>query len=161
MIFYIDALKLSREQKDRLLECMRKLYLDVLKVDPFKGWLVNADQEQLIWVEQYLKNKLGFVNRLVGKDLLLRDMQSYLDVLYLIDEPTWKLNIAQMKKAWSQKKLRHSGRDKKQYNFNMKNDISDLLDILCNHEKISKGDLIEALIREKYYHFSSIEKASL
>ncbi len=55
-----------------------------------------------------------------------------------------------MKKAWSQKCFRDNRVGKKQYSFNMSNDISALLDELCKKEKLTKGELIEDMIRRKH-----------
>jgi hypothetical protein len=151
IIYYIDALNIDKGMKSQLISILANDAKIIMQEKSLIPWINKDDMEaHLSWVEHYLRENLKTKKILTSKDALIYEIQSFFDTLSACNKIEYRYHISAMKKAWSQKCFRDNRVGKKQYSFNMSNDISALLDELCKKEKLTKGELIEDMIRRKH-----------
>lgn len=151
IIYYIDALNINKAMKSHLISMLANDAKTIMQEKSLLSWFNKDDMEaHLSWVDNYLRTSLGANKILTSKETLTHEIQSFFDTLFACNKIECRYHISAMKKAWSQKCFRDNRIGKKQYSFNMSNDISALLDELCKKEKLTKGELIEDMIRRKH-----------
>jgi hypothetical protein len=151
IVYYIDALSIDKAIKSKLISILAYDAKTTMQEKSLISWINKDDMENhLSWIEHYLRENIKTNKILTSKDTLIYEIQSFFDILLACNKIEYRYHISAMKKAWSQKCFRDNRVGKKQYSFNMSNDISALLDELCKKEKLTKGELIEEMIRRKH-----------
>ena len=151
IVYYIDYLNTNKVTKSQLISTLANDAKIIMQEKSLTPWINKDDMEaHLSWVDHYLRENLEAKKILTSKDTLTYEIQSFFDILLACNKIEYRYHISAMKKAWSQKCFRDNRVGKKQYSFNMSNDISALLDELCKKEKLTKGELIESMIRSKH-----------
>jgi len=147
-IFLFDILDLSKQQKESWLARMKVEWAQVRTPDSLTRWLKRSDQKQLEWALTYLVNhgQPSIFTPFVNKDYFAAILTSF-DRMFVEDNYRAELFILKMRKTWSQKKYRDSGKAKKAYYLSLSKDTRLMLDQLARQQGISSSEVVESLIR--------------
>ncbi|HGO5293554.1 TPA: hypothetical protein ACK210_003285 [Photobacterium damselae subsp. damselae] len=155
VVNFINEVNLVKKHKIIFMKKLISEYSKIYKDDSIELWIDKNHKDKIIpWAFNYIKkeidedieNKLFNISSLSDKhDLILSFFDSCEDVIYK------KYHISNMKKAWNQKKLREKNKDRKAYSFVMDKDIHKKLDFLSDLCGKTKNEVVQELIKEKYY----------
>ena len=150
IILFLDSTYCARELKNKLLLSILNEY-NLYKSNNLLGkWLNKNNNEQVIWSDNYFRNKVGFQHA-----LSLTSDQIYYEIKYHFY--FWKISYAEkelfvikLKKAWSQAKFRGLDNRKKPFNIVMDKSVKDKLDFLSNSQNRPRNEIVEELINTAY-----------
>ncbi|WP_274020759.1 hypothetical protein [Vibrio parahaemolyticus] len=119
-----------------------------------REWLNKNDQIQILWVLEYLNDKieLGYVS--VWNTTNTND--HYLSIIwffcinFLVNPDGSELIIRKMKSAWSQKKFRDKNSDYKPYSISMNKETKKQLTWLVKQEEKNIQQVIQKIINDAY-----------
>lgn len=118
-------------------------------------WIDKNNHEQVEWAYHYIKKHITFSILNFSK---INDY--YLYVIGEIDafnlgQPTEKiLFLDKMRRAWSQKKFRDEGKNKKPYHLPLTKEAHKQLEFLSKILNKSTAQVLESIIRDKYQEYS-------
>ncbi len=148
----IDVWSVSREEKILLLLEKKNEWTQYKTSEKQIKWLNPTDNDQLVWAWEYLEKQ--------RKHLLIpkpADTNEYHGaVLAAFDELSYghpsdkRLFMEQMKRTWSQKKFRDSGKAKKPYYLPLTIKTREKLEWLAENSGQKPAEILEQLIHEKY-----------
>lgn len=125
------------------------------------AWLDKSNKIQLIWSWEYLnkfyKNINPFHPPQNNEELYSAILASFDNQSYGIPSDK-KLFIDRMKKTWSQKKFRDSGKAKKNYHIPLTKSAQSQLEKLAELKNKSKENVLEELICREYESINLDEK---
>ncbi|WP_058120036.1 hypothetical protein [Photobacterium kishitanii] len=155
VVSFIKEVNLLKPHKIIFMKKLISEYSKIYKSDMIELWINKNHKDKIIpWAFDYIKKEIDKdiednlfnISSLPDKhDLILSFFDSCEDVIYK------KYHISNMKKAWNQKKLREKNKERKAYSFVMDKDIHKKLDFLSDLCGKTKNEVVQELIKEKYY----------
>lgn len=153
-ILSFDLLNISLKIKEDHLSLKKNEWSTILADKKHSNWLKKGEKGQIEWAWDYLivhaKNAIAFftTNPDEYHDAILATFDKMLYLGEHID--TRKVFIDRMKKAWSQKKFRDSGKAKKPYHLPLTEPTKKKLDELAKLNDMKEAAFLEELIKETY-----------
>lgn len=152
IICIINRIQFSKQIKMNFVNSLINFSADVMKKREIQSWLAKDQENKIPWLNNYLThNQIGYIplviNETSGHE---NDLISFFDVLSIFNIDKYKLLVANLKKAWSQKIFREKNKNNKQYSINMSSDIGSILDQISIRRNENKNAIVEALIRAEY-----------
>ncbi|EHU5196862.1 hypothetical protein KY955_002321 [Vibrio vulnificus] len=159
IIEFLDKSYLPLASKQSLLEYFKAQSSQLFTAGKFT-WITREDNEcyqQYEWACDYItKNKhfsipYWFIPApTTDRDMLEAAIAAF--DIWPVDSSTKQLFILRMRKAWSQKKHRASleKKNKQSYNFTLTTKVKKMLDRMADKEGLSRNEVLEKLIKDKY-----------
>ena len=161
--YIIDHIFQEKNRKIKIIERARLVWSDLYSQCTYTDWVNNADEKQVRWLKKYLEDKGVYISDIQGissseyfRSVLLASLD-FIDIKSFIledkkyKEPDSKKKfIDRMKRSWSQKVHRDSGRAKKKYHLPLVKNTRDRLRKMSMVENVSESDILEKLINEEY-----------
>lgn len=161
--YIIDCIFQEKNRKIKIIERARLVWSDLYNQCTYTDWVENADEKQVRWLKKYLEDKGVYISDIQGissteyfHSVLLASLD-FIDIKPFIledkkyKEPDSKKKfIDRMKRSWSQKVHRDSGRAKKQYHLPLAKNTRDRLRKISMIEGVSESGILEKLINEEY-----------
>lgn len=161
--YIIDCIFQEKNRKIKIIERARLVWSDLYNQCTYTDWVENADEKQVRWLKKYLEDKGVYISDIQGissteyfHSVLLASLD-FIDIKPFIledkkyKEPDSKKKfIDRMKRSWSQKVHRDSGRAKKQYHLPLAKNTRDRLRKMSMVEGVSESGILEKLINEEY-----------
>lgn len=161
--YIIDCIFQEKNRKIKIIERARLVWSDLYNQCTYTDWVENADEKQVRWLKKYLEDKGVYISDIQGissteyfHSVLLASLD-FIDIKPFIledkkyKEPDSKKKfIDRMKRSWSQKVHRDSGRAKKQYHLPLAKNTRDRLRKMSMVEGVSESGILEKLINEAY-----------
>ena len=152
IIKFFDRIILPSEEKIQILSEKKQEWARFKTPDSELKWLDINNSAQLNWAWTYLHKFLRSIqvpnpvtnDEFYGAILASFDRMSY---SHYADK---QLFIGKMKKTWSQKKFRDSGKAKKPYHLPLTQQAKKNLEELAQLYGVKSNDFLENLIRETY-----------
>ena len=161
--YVIDDVFQEKNKKIKIMERARLLWSDLYNQCTYTDWIKNADDKQVRWLKKYLEDKGMYISDIQGISsteyfhIVLLSALDFIDIKPFIlenkkyKEPDSKKKfIDRMKRSWSQKVHRDSGRAKKKYHLPLAKNTRDRLRKMSMVKKVSESDILERLINEEY-----------
>lgn len=161
--YVIDDVFQEKNKKIKIMERARLLWSDLYNQCTYTDWIKNADDKQVRWLKKYLEDKGMYISDIQGISsteyfhIVLLSALDFIDIKPFImenkkyKEPDSKKKfIDRMKRSWSQKVHRDSGRAKKKYHLPLAKNTRDRLRKMSMVEDVSESDILERLINEEY-----------
>ncbi len=152
IILAIDCWNATPAAKEQFLE-QQKLYWGRMRTpDKETKWLNPKDEVQLDWAWTYIVKgyKSSFIPMPVTPKERYAAILIALDRLSEGNAAEKRLFLDTMKKTWSQKKFRDSGKAKKPYHLPLTKSAKDQLDWLATQQGVSQTAILERLIQESF-----------
>lgn len=152
IIKYFDRLPLYREEKIQFLSDKKQEWARFKTPDADLKWIDINNTIQLNWAWTYLLK----LSRSVQVPNPVSNDEYYGAVLASFDAMSYgsyaekQLFISKMKKTWSQKKFRDSGKSKKPYHLPLTQQTKKRLDELAQLYGAKANEVLENLINEAY-----------
>ena len=161
--YTLDFIPQEKNKKIKIMERARFFWTDLYNQCTYTDWIKNADDKQVRWLKKYLEDKGMYISDIQGissteyfHSVLLASLD-FIDIKPFIledkkyKEPDSKKKfIDRMKRSWSQKVHRDSGRAKKKYHLPLAKNTRDRLRKMSMVEDVSESDILERLINEEY-----------
>lgn len=126
--------------------------------DAYFKWLDAEDaEEKREFFRNWLIKKDSFFYRTTSPFKSHEDLLHYFDAPFHLDETKKYLN-RYGKIAWNQNQRRENDKDRKQYNFVLRNTIIKKLKTLSDKHKLSRNEIIEILIESEAKHTTYIKE---
>lgn len=159
IITAIDIWETNKEEKINFLLQNKNEWSNYKTPDKEIKWLNSKDKDQIVWAWEYLeKHQKSF--RVPKPD----DMKECYDlVLASFDDLSYghpaakKLFLEQMKRTWSQKKFRDSGKAKKPYYLPLTIKTREKLEWLADNSGQKPAEILEQLIEESYSKYTKTQ----
>ncbi|WP_318478847.1 hypothetical protein [Photobacterium leiognathi] len=159
IIDYLDKSFIPLASKLSLLEHFKAEAGSLFSIGKFT-WMNRKDNElyqQYAWAYNYITNNKEysipswFIPTPTTEREMLDAAIAAFDI-WPVDSSTKQLFILRMRKAWSQKKHRASLEKKKKqsYNFTLTTKVKKMLDRMADRDGLSRNEVLEKLITEKY-----------
>jgi len=153
IITMIDIWPVNSQMKINYLSEKNKEWTDYKTPDKQIKWIKQDDEVQLVWAWEYLESHRKDFIRSKPANMT----EYYIAILASLDEMSYRYHpaekqifIDQMKKTWSQKKYRDSGKAKKPYYLPLTIKTREKLDWLSENSGRKPTDILEQLIEESY-----------
>lgn len=154
--FDIKCSEQSKKIKTERLNKIKSSWMENTIPKKYSAWLNPDDKNQLEWTFNYLSKK--------GKIINVFELHPYNNerhfhslILATLDTMKWKdkeaenqLFMGKMKQAWSLKKFRDAGKDKKPYHIPLTITAKRQLDILTEFHNAKSYTVLEMLIKREY-----------
>lgn len=164
LIFNLDYLKIEINSKINFIQHKRAEWPRIQTSEKDIKWLIPDNTIQLKWAWEYMvkfgKNVFMPYPPILAKeyyDLILAS----LDLMTYGNPSDKKLFLEKMKKTWSQKKFRDSGKAKKNYHIPLTKATQTQLEKLAEFKKLRKDQVIEELILKEYKATQLDEKGKM
>lgn len=152
-LYNIDGINISIDEKILFLQnCFSFWNVNKLSDQEIK-WLDPLNSEQLAWAWQYLA-KHGL--QIECFNFTYNDQSKYMSILACLDNLSYgtpeskELILLKMKKTWSQKKFRDSGKAKKPYHLPLTEETQKQLEELAKLKNMNKSKVLEAIILKEF-----------
>ncbi|EPT2925133.1 hypothetical protein ACVQAZ_002353 [Vibrio vulnificus] len=159
IVEFLDRSHIPLAQKQSLLEHFKAETGSLFSIGKFT-WMNREDNElyqQYAWAYNYIANNKEYAIPswfipLPTTDREMLDAAIAAFDIWPVDSSTKQLFILRMRKAWSQKKHRASLEKKKRqsYNFTLSTKVKKMLDRMADKEGLSRNEVLEKLIKDKY-----------
>ncbi|HGS5630791.1 TPA: hypothetical protein ACMDXI_001411 [Vibrio parahaemolyticus] len=159
VIDFLDQLNINIEEKLKLVNYFKEHAGKLFSAGKF-SWMTREEDElyqQYDWAYNYVSNNKEhpLVNWFIPAPMTNRDKRDAAIAVFDIwpaDESTKQLFILRMRKAWSQKKHRASleKKNKQSYNFTLTTKVKKMLDRMADKDGLSRNEVLEKLITDKY-----------
>ena len=153
IITMIDIWPVNSQMKINYLSEKNKEWANYKTPDKQIKWIKQDDEVQLVWAWEYLESHRKDFIRSKPANMT----EYYIAILASLDEMSYRYHpaekqifIDQMKKTWSQKKYRDSGKAKKPYYLPLTIKTREKLDWLSENSGRKPTDILEQLIEESY-----------
>lgn len=152
IIIEIDTWKIPLEEKMNYLLEKKNEWTHRKTPDKQIKWISAEDDVQLFWALEYLEKNRKVLR--VPKPANTKEYHAA--VLASLDDLSYghpsdkKLFMEQMKRTWSQKKFRDSGKAKKPYYLPLTIKTREKLEWLAENSGQKPADILEKLIQENY-----------
>lgn len=164
LIFNLDYLKIEINSKINFIQNKRVEWPRIQTSEKDIKWLMPDNTIQLKWAWEYMI-KFGKTVFVPYPPILAKE---YYDlILASLDQMTYgnpsdkKLFLDKMKKTWSQKKFRDSGKAKKPYHIPLTKTTQAQLEKLAEFKNLRKDQVIEELILKEYKATQLDEKGKM
>jgi len=164
LIFNLDYLKIEINSKINFIQNKRAEWPRIQTSEKDIKWLMPDNTIQLKWAWEYMV-KFGKTVFVPYPPILAKE---YYDlILASLDQMTYgnpsdkKLFLDKMKKTWSQKKFRDSGKAKKPYHIPLTKTTQAQLEKLAAFKNLRKDQVIEELILKEYEATQLDEKGKI
>ncbi len=160
-IFLIDSLRVDINYKVNFITKTKLEYPQILTDEKGTKWINKDNKNQLLWAWEYLQ-KFNKATNVFFKPQSNEDY--YNAILASLDAMSYeyasdkKLFIDRMKRTWSQKKFRDSGKAKKLYHIPLSKSTQSNLEKLAELKNKRKEQVIEELIIKEYEAIDLDEK---
>ncbi len=156
-----DAQKFDLNTKINFINNQKNIWAQIRTNDVILKWLDHNNTTQLNWAWGYLgkfnKRINVFFTPIENNDLLYAIQASFDYMSY--GNPSDKiLFMERMKKTWSQKKFRDSGKAKKPYHIPLTKSTQAQLEKLAEIKNLSKNEVLQELIIKEYEAINLDEK---
>ncbi|MHC5169524.1 hypothetical protein ACVIAJ_04015 [Acinetobacter johnsonii] len=153
LIITFDALPYDMSTKIHFITNQRDTWGQIRTKDSELNWLDHNNTTQLNWAWEYLgkfnKRINANINPIENNDLLCA-IQASFDFMSHGYKSDKVLFLDRMKKTWSQKKFRDSGKAKKNYHIPLTKTTQMQLEKLAEFKNLRKDQVIEELILKEY-----------
>lgn len=152
IITAIDIWEINSEEKINFLLTKKDEWIQHKTPDKLIKWINLKDNDQLVWAWEYLEKHRK--NLSIPKPANI--MEHHAAVLASLDEMSYghpsdkKLFMEQMKRTWSQKKFRDSGKAKKPYYLPLTIKTREKLQWLAENSGQKPSEILEQLIQESH-----------
>jgi hypothetical protein len=142
----IDLLEVDLEDKSRAIAQMNRDWHDYLKTDIIFKWFKGQEEAARCefawdWIMTHKQTEARGQPPISN----FRELLKFFDSIE-VNEAQKKLDVAAIKRKWSQQKYRESMKGKSQYNFVLTDRVIAELDKLASRYEASRPQIIEALI---------------
>ena len=155
-LYNVDGINISIDEKILFLQnCLSFWNVNKLS-DQETKWLDPLNSAQLAWAWQYLA-KHGL--QIECFNFTYNDQSKYMSILACLDNLSYgtseskELILLKMKKTWSQKKFRDSGKAKKPYHLPLTEETQKRLEELAKLKNMNKSKVLEAIILKEFNEF--------
>lgn len=152
-LLILDSSLLDVNSKISLIQNKKREWEAIKTPEKEVNWLDKSNRIQLKWTWEYLnkfyKNINPFHPPQNNEELYSAILASFDNLSYGIASDK-KLFMDRMKKTWSQKKFRDSGKAKKPYHIPLTKSTQAQLEQLADFKNLRKEQVIEELINKEY-----------
>jgi len=152
-LFILDSMILDINSKITFIQNKKREWEAIKTPEKEVNWLDKSNKIQLKWTWEYLnkfyKNINPFHPPQNNEELYSAILASFDNLSYGIASDK-KLFMDRMKKTWSQKKFRDSGKAKKPYHIPLTKSTQAQLEQLADFKNLRKEQVIEELINKEY-----------
>ncbi|CAB1217965.1 hypothetical protein [Acinetobacter bouvetii] len=153
-IDFIDKLNTTKEIKINQINDIKTMWSNLQYKKEHTKWIDSKNKDQINWAWDYLKKSY----KLAAFPILpINDIQRYdciissIDLIgYLTSEEAKELFLIKMKKTWSQKKFRDSGKIKKPHHLPLTKERHEQLKNLAEYFNKSIPDVLDFIIEKVY-----------
>lgn len=153
LIFNLDYLKIEINSKINFIQHKRAEWPRIQTSEKDTKWLIPDNIIQLKWALEYMV-KFGKIVFMPYPPILAKEyydlILASLDLMTYGNPSDKKLFLEKMKKTWSQKKFRDSGKAKKPYHIPLTKSTQAQLEQLADFKNLRKEQVIEELINKEY-----------
>lgn len=153
LIFNLDYLKIEINSKINFIQHKRAEWPRIQTPEKDIKWLMPDNTSQLKWAWEYMV-KFGKTVFMPYPPILAKEyydlILASLDLMTYGNPSDKKLFLDKMKKTWSQKKFRDSGKAKKPYHIPLTKSTQAQLEKLAKFKNLRKDQVIEELITKEY-----------
>lgn len=152
IIFSIDIWKELVVNKISFLHLKQAEWSRIKTPSTATQWINPKNESLLVWCWEYLSknHKAIFVNTPTTNQEYFASILASLDTMSYEHPDTKKLFLERMKKTWSQKKYRDSGKAKKQYSLPMEEYVREQLQEVSKYNNEKVHETLERIIRREY-----------
>lgn len=164
LIFNLDYLKIEINSKINFIQHKRAEWPRIQTPEKDIKWLMADNTSQLKWAWEYMV-KFGKTVFMPYPPILAKEyydlILASLDLMTYGNPSDKKLFLDKMKKTWSQKKFRDSGKAKKPYHIPLTKSTQTRLEKLAEFKNLRKDQVIEELILKEYEATQLDEKGKI
>jgi len=164
LIFNLDYLKIEINSKINFIQHKRAEWPRIKTPEKDIKWLMPDNTIQLKWAWEYMV-KFGKTVFVPYPPILAKEyydlILASLDLMTYGNPSDKKLFLDKMKKTWSQKKFRDSGKAKKPYHIPLTKTTQAQLEKLAKFKNLRKDQVIEELITKEYETTQLDEKGKM
>ncbi|MEJ5206224.1 hypothetical protein [Acinetobacter junii] len=152
-IYHLDIIPLDVNHKISFIQTKKIEWLNIKTLDKEIKWLDSTNNIQLTWALEYLIKFYRNINIFYPPQ---NNIDLYNAILISLDNMSYgvpsdkKLFLDRMKKTWSQKKFRDSGKAKKPYHLPLTKTTQKQLEKLAELKNCRKEQIIEQLIEKEF-----------
>lgn len=152
-IYHLDIIPLDVNHKIFFIQNKKIEWLNIKTPDKEIKWLDETNNNQLTWAWEYLIKFYKNINIFYPPQ---NNMDLYNAILISLDNMSYgvpsdkKLFLDRMKKTWSQKKFRDSGKAKKPYHLPLTKNTQKQLEKLAELKNCRREQVIEQLIEKEF-----------
>lgn len=160
-ILSLDCLPYDITTKINFITNQKNIWSQIKTKDLQLKWLEKNNNIQLNWAWEYLSKFNKQINVFftpIENDDLLCAIQASFDYMSYGNHSDKTLFIDRMKKTWSQKKFRDSGKAKKPYHIPLTKSTQAQLEKLAEIKNLSKNEVLQELIIKEYEAINLDEK---
>ena len=152
-LLILDSSLLDVNSKISLIQNKKRNWENIKTPEKEVNWLDKSNKIQLTWTWEYLKKFYKNINPFhppQNNEELYSAILASFDNLSYETPSDKKLFMDRMKKTWSQKKFRDSGKAKKPYHIPLTKTTQTQLEKLAAFKNLRKDQVIEELILKEY-----------
>lgn len=152
-LLILDSSLLDVNSKISLIQNKKRNWENIKTPEKEVNWLDKSNKIQLTWTWEYLKKFYKNINPFhppQNNEELYSAILASFDNLSYETPSDKKLFMDRMKKTWSQKKFRDSGKAKKNYHIPLTKTTQMQLEKLAEFKNLRKDQVIEELILKEY-----------
>jgi len=152
-LLILDCCTLDANSKINFMQIKKREWEKIKTPEKEINWLDKANTIQLSWAGEYLKKFYKSINPFhppQNNDELYNSVLASFDNMSYESISDKKLFMDRMKKTWSQKKFRDSGKAKKPYHIPLTKSTRIQLEKLAEFKNLRKDQVIEELILKEY-----------
>lgn len=151
--FELDTLNIPLLNKIEILNNEQYYWTQKNHNNKNHDWISDTNDNQINWAWNYLLKNNKFINRFNNPITPLDYfyyIQASIDQLIYFPTAECILFLDKMKKTWSQKKFRDSGKAKKQFHLPLTKDTHKKIEFLERYLNKSKSQVIEYLVEVEF-----------
>lgn len=152
-LLILDSIALDINSKIAFIQNKKREWEAIKTPEKELSWLDKSNKIQLTWTWEYLNKFYKSINPFYppqnNEELYNAILASFDNQSYEIPSDK-KLFMDRMKKTWSQKKFRDSGRAKKPYHIPLTKSTQTRLEKLAEFKNLRKDQVLEELILKEY-----------
>ncbi|MCH7315542.1 hypothetical protein [Acinetobacter sp. ANC 3882] len=152
-LLILDSCPLDANSKINFMQIKKREWEKIKTPEKEIKWLDKSNEIQLSWAWEYLKKFYKSIDPFhppQNIDELYNSVLSSFDNMSYENISDKKLFMDRMKKTWSQKKFRDSGKAKKPYHIPLTKSTRTQLEKLAEFKNLRKDQVIEELIMKEY-----------
>lgn len=152
-LYNLDRINISIDEKILFLQnCASEWNFKKLQNSETK-WIEEKNSSQIEWAWLYLAKhnlQINCFNHFSNNNEKYESILACLDYLSYSPPETKELILLKMKKTWSQKKFRDSGKAKKPYHLPLTQETQAQLEELVKLKNMNKSKVLEAIILKEF-----------
>lgn len=160
---YITESPMTKSNKEELMDGVRALWSVINQECDYTEWVNESYEDKISWLEKYLKRKGYYIDTIKATSTLeqrkalclasldLMEFKSMVKGSHDYSKSREKADfIDRMKRSWSQKVYRDSGRERKQYHLPLTKATKDKLSKMAGIDEMKQADILECIINDHY-----------